>query len=135
MPEITLNYWAIVATAAWSMVLGSIWYAKPVFGKAWMQLVGMTDEKAKQGAAKAMIMMVVAALVQAYVFAHVIDAFLGDTLFEGIMGGVWMWLGFVAAVTIADVFFAQRPMKLWVITSGYQLANLVVGGVILALWQ
>lgn len=134
MPEITLNYWAILATTLFSMVLGTLWYSKAMFGKAWMQLAGLKPEDTKDGG-KAIIVMIVAALVQAYVFAHVIDAFQGDTLSEGIMGGVWMWLGFVACVTITDVIFNKRPIKLWCITAGYQLVNLIVGGIILSLWQ
>jgi hypothetical protein len=134
MPEITLNYWAILTTAAASMVIGSIWYAMPVFGKAWMRLAGLKPEQLKDGG-KAMLVMVVGALLQAYVFAHVIDAFQGDTLVEGLTGGFFMWLGFVAIVTLNEVTFNKRPFKLWLIIAGYQLVNLLVGGVILSLWQ
>ncbi len=31
------------------MILGFIWYNPKVFGKAWMGVTGMTEEKAKQG--------------------------------------------------------------------------------------
>ena len=134
MPEITLNYWAILATAAFSMILGTIWYAMPVFGKAWMRLAGLKPEDTKDGG-KAIAVMIVGALVQAYVFAHVIDAFQGDTFMEGITGGFFMWLGFVAIVTLNEVTFNKRPFKLWLIIAGYQFVNLLIGGVILSLWQ
>ena len=134
MPEITLNYWAILATTAFSMALGSAWYSKLMFGNAWMKLAGLKMDQMKD-AGKAMVVMVLCALIQAYVFAHVIDAFQGDTFMEGLTGGFFMWLGFVGLVLLNEVTFNKRPFKLWMITAGYQLVNLLVGGVILALWQ
>ncbi|MBI2416024.1 MAG: DUF1761 domain-containing protein [Candidatus Kerfeldbacteria bacterium] len=135
MPEVTINYWAVLAATAVSMVLGSIWYSKAVFGKTWMQLVGLKEEAAKQGAAKAILGMVVGAFIQVYVLAHVVDFAQADTVKEGLQSGAWLWLGFIGAVTIADVLFAQRPFKLWLITNSYQLVIMVVNGVILATWQ
>ena len=135
MQVVEVNMLAVLATTIFSMVLGSIWYAKPVFGKAWMALVGMTDEKAKQGALKAMLLMLLGAFLTQYVFAHVIEFSEAVTALEGLQGGFFMWLGFVAAVSIAQVGFEQRPVKLWAINSGYQFVNLLVSGVILTLWQ
>lgn len=135
MPEVTINYWAVLAATAVCMIVGSIWYSKAVFGKIWMQLVNVNEEKAKQGAMKALAGMVVGAFVQVYVFAHVIDFAKADTLMEGLQTGAWLWLGFIAAVSIADVLFAQRPMKLWLITAGYQLVIMLANGAILAMWQ
>ena len=40
METITVNYWAIVAGAVLSMVIGAIWYG-PLFGKKWMEIVGV----------------------------------------------------------------------------------------------
>ncbi|MEM7161737.1 MAG: DUF1761 domain-containing protein [Bacteroidota bacterium] len=43
------NWWVIFVAALIPMVLGFIWYNPAVFGKAWMQASGMTDEKIKGG--------------------------------------------------------------------------------------
>ena len=44
-----MNIIAILVAALIPMVLGFIWYNPKVFGKAWMQASGMTEEKARQG--------------------------------------------------------------------------------------
>ncbi|MCG3166266.1 MAG: hypothetical protein POELPBGB_02044 [Bacteroidia bacterium] len=44
-----MNFVAIITAALVPMVLGFIWYHKNVFGTVWMQLTGMTEEKAQQG--------------------------------------------------------------------------------------
>lgn len=44
-----MNIIAILVAALVPMVLGFIWYHPKVFGTLWMQLTGMTEEKAQQG--------------------------------------------------------------------------------------
>lgn len=132
MPEISLNYWAVVGATAVSMVVGSIWYSKAVFGKMWMQLVNINEAAAKKGAMKALVGMFVGAFIQVYVLAHVIVYVGASNIMEGLQTGAWLWLGFIAAVSIADVLFAQRPLKLWLITCSYQLVIMLVNGAILA---
>lgn len=41
--------WMIFLTALVPLAIGSIYYSKAVAGKLWMQVTGMTDEKAQQG--------------------------------------------------------------------------------------
>lgn len=36
MPEVTVNYVAILVAVIASMILGYLWYSKMLFGKAWM---------------------------------------------------------------------------------------------------
>jgi hypothetical protein len=42
-----INFLVTLASALIPMVVGMIWYNRKVFGNAWMQATGMTDEKAK----------------------------------------------------------------------------------------
>src|SRR6266478_3785234 len=47
-PDIQLNYWAILAAVAASMVIGFLWYG-PILGKAWMKEMGWpADHKPAQ---------------------------------------------------------------------------------------
>lgn len=55
MPILSINNWAVLVAALASMVIGYVWYAKPVFGTRWMMYTGMTDDKAKQGAGMALL--------------------------------------------------------------------------------
>lgn len=134
MPDVTLNYWAILVAVLASMFLGYIWYARWFLGAMWMKLVGLNEESAKKGAGPAMFGMLVTAFVMNYVLAHFVDYTTAETVSEGMMTGAWLWLGFVATAMISDVFFAKRPLHLFLINAGYQLVNLLVGGAILAAW-
>ena len=67
---IEMNYFAVVAAAVSAFLLGGIWYAKPVFGKAWMAASGVTKERAAEAnQAKVFGVAFVWSLLGAYVFA------------------------------------------------------------------
>ena len=53
----------------------------------------------------------------------------------GVMAGFWSWLGFIAPVTLGSVLWERKSWKLWMLNNGYQLVNICVAGVILAMWK
>lgn len=120
----------LIATAA-AMVIGSIWYAKPVFGKDWQKLVGLKDKDIKDGAMKAMAVMLLMALVTAFVMQRFIVIANPQNYLEAIKLGAWIWLGFVATYAIGGGMFEKRPTKLVVINITNQLITLIVMAVIL----
>jgi len=142
MPTIGLNYWAILVATAAAMVIGSIWYAKPVFGKAWMAMVGMNPEKAKKGAVPALIGMAIAAFVTAYILAHFMEIAIASPYFtttsdlmQGLSSAFWAWLGFVVTFAISGPLFAKTSWKLFFINVGNQFVTLLVMGAILGAWR
>ncbi len=143
MPIVPINYLAIIACAVVSMVLGSLWYG-PLFGKSWMKEMGIskpdtTDAKMKKEMNKSYSLMFVGSLVMAYVLAH--SLVFASTYLKvegasaGVMAGFWSWLGFIAPVTLGSVLWERKSWKLWMLNNGYQLVNICVAGVILALWR
>ncbi len=142
MPTIQLNYWAILVATAAAMIIGSIWYAKPVFGRTWMKLVGLSPDKAKEGAVKALFGMLVAAFLTSYILAHFIAVGIGSPFFanlsplmEGLSTAFWAWLGFVVTTLVAGPLFARTSGKLFFINVGNQLVTLLAMGAILGAWR
>lgn len=146
--EVSINYLAVIVAAVAAMGLGFLWFG-PLFGKQWKELMGWTGESMQQMNAglaarglsmnKIYAVQAVGAFIMAYVLAHSLvfaSAYLNSTGFSaGLMAGFWNWLGFIAPVTIGVVLWDGKPWKLWVLQSGYWLVNLLVMGVILALWM
>ncbi len=133
--DVEVNMLGVLLAAVSSMVVGSIWYAKGVFGAKWMKMVGMTDEKAKQGAVKAMSLTFVASLVTAYVLAHVAylsnQYFGNDFMQDAVTTAFWLWLGFTAARMLTHDLFEGRQTKLTVMNLGNELVTLLVMGAVL----
>jgi UDP-N-acetylmuramyl pentapeptide phosphotransferase/UDP-N-acetylglucosamine-1-phosphate transferase len=134
MPEVTLNYWAILGGVVFSMALGYVWYSMPVFGRAWMQLIGKTEEDLKKGQGPAMGGMVVLAFILSFVLAHFVDYAEATTWSAGAMTGLWAWVGFILPTKGGDFLFEHKPKKLFMIEAGYALVQLVVIGAMLAIW-
>jgi hypothetical protein len=135
--NVEVNWLAVVLAMVSSMVVGSIWYAKPVFGKTWAKMVGLDDKKMQEGSMKAIGITVVVSLITAYVLAHV--AFLANAYFansflqDSITTAFWVWLGFTAARFITHDAFEQRPPKLTLMNITHELVTFLVMGVIIGL--
>ena len=135
-PPVDINYWAVLAAAAFQMVLGFLWYG-PLFGKQWMKLMGF-NEKSMKGMnmtpLQATIGGVVTAWVMNYVLAHFVDYTQAANFIDGATAGAWIWLGFIATVQLGSVLWEGKPVKLYVLNTAYYLVALVVTGGILAAW-
>jgi hypothetical protein len=142
MPEV--NWLAILVAGVASMVLGFLWYG-PLFGKMWATMMGWDKmnpadvEAKKKGASIGYVVSFIGSLVMAYVLSHVIafsESFGNPAgLSTGLMTGLWMWLGFVAPVTLGSVLWDGKPLKLWFLNNGYNLLHLLILGAILASWK
>jgi hypothetical protein len=140
MNGVEINYWAVVLAMVASMVVGMIWYAKPVFGAKWMKLVGLNDEKAKKGSGRAIAMTIVVSLLTAYVLAHV--TYLSHAFYtsnswmsSALLTAFWVWLGFVFTRIVTHDAFEQRPMSLTAMNIFHELVTFMAMGLVIGLMQ
>lgn len=131
---IEINYLAVVAAAVSAFVLGGIWYAKPVFGKVWMDASGVTEEKAQQShPGKVFAIAFTWSLLGAFVFAM----FLGPApeIVFATAAGFAAGLFWVAGSFAINYQFEQRPLKLLFVNGGYHTVQYTLYGAILGLWH
>jgi len=127
---VEVNYWAVLAAAVSTFVIGGLWYAPPVFGKAWQRAAGLSDEQLAKGS-PALIFGggFVLALVASYVFAM----FLGPKPALGFAVGAGFAAGlfWVATSFGINYLFERRNAKLWLINGGYHTVQFTVIGLVL----
>lgn len=134
MPQVDVNYLAVIVAAVLQMVLGFLWYG-PLFGKTWMGFMKITPAKVSQQVMTRMYAWsAVMSLITAYVLSLVVDYMGAKTVGAGVVAGFWPWLGFVVPVTAASLLYENRPFGLWVLNAGYQLVSLALMGALLAAW-
>ncbi|MEO5690938.1 MAG: DUF1761 domain-containing protein [Candidatus Saccharimonadales bacterium] len=137
--DVTVNYWAIVLAAVSSMVVGSIWYARSVFGDIWAKLAHVDMNKKQSGAEMAKLFgsVFVASLVTAYILAHVTflsnEYFQNDFFQDAVSTAFWLWLGLTAARILTHDLFESRPFKLTLLTFGNEFVTIMVMGVVIGL--
>lgn len=134
MPSVDINWGAIIVAALINMVVGAVWYSKPLFAKEWSKLTGRKMED-MGGGGTGYGVAAVGALLQAWILAHFV-VFAGSTTFwKGLVTGFWLWLGFIAVATAVNMVFEGRSWHLWKINAGYFLVVLLINGGLLAAWQ
>lgn len=134
--EVHVNWLAVVLATLSTMVVGSAWYARPVFGNLWIKLVRL-DPKNMANAKKAIGLTVLASFVTAYVLAHVAylaHSFFGNSfLVDTLETALWVWLGFTAARVLTHDLFENRPLTLTLLTVGHELVTFLVMALIIGL--
>ena len=144
MQATPINYWAVLVCGVVSMGLGYLWYG-PLFGKSYTKLTGLDKltasekEAAMKSMGKGYALTFVGSLVLSWVLAHAIvfaQAYMNSTgLNAGLLTGFMSWLGFMATVTLGTVLWDRKPWKLWFLSNGYNLVQLLILGAILGTWK
>jgi len=135
-----VNLWSVLVAAVATMILGFLWYSPLLFAKPWTLAMGYDlNDKAKmdemrKGAGKLYGITFVASLISAFVLAKIIDVTTVNSALYGMKIGFAVWLGFVTTVQLTSTLFKKRPIKLYLIDTGYQLVCYLVMGAILAKW-
>lgn len=135
--EVQVNYMAVVLAMASSMVVGSIWYARSVFGNTWIKLAKIDMSKNNGPVAKPIIITAIVSLITAYVLAHV--AYLSNQFFQhsflqdSLSTAFWLWLGLTAARFVTHDVFEGRPAKLTMITIGNEFVTIMLMGLVIGL--
>lgn len=135
MPQITVNYLAVLIAALINIFLGMLWYSPAMFAKAWVASIGKTPEEISSSAAGVYyVINTVASLILAYVLALFIRYTGANTAILGAETGIWVWLGFVVTTLLPGYMFEKRSFKTYFIFIGYQLISFILMGIVLAIW-
>lgn len=140
MPEVDINYLAVIAVAVMNMIVGSLWYSPLVFGNIWMREAGIKHENSDKAAMqKAMMksfgLAALGALLFGYVLAHFVDLLSINGAVMALQFAFFTWLGIVAPVQLGDVSWNGKSWTYFLITTSYQLVVLILGALILTYWQ
>lgn len=137
--EATTNYGAILVSAIASMIVGSIWYG-PLFGKKFMEVMGMDKMSAEQKEAmkKSMTMTYIGQFIASLLMFFVLDWYIITSVHTGVFGGVanafGLWLGFVVPLKLGDALWGGKMALFW-LGIGNMLITFLVAGAILGGWR
>jgi hypothetical protein len=131
-----VNYLAVLVAGAVYFVIGGVWYAKPVFGKAWMAGVGKTEEQCKAAFSPwKLVWAFIGSFIAAYGIARILSWMTAVDMSAGIVVGLITSVCFVlTAMTINDTM-ENRPTKLTIINVLYHVFSFVIMGIILGAWR
>lgn len=135
--EVNVNWLAVLVAGLSSIVVGGVFYAKPVYGETWMKLAKL-DEKKLGGAGKSIAIAVVMSFLTAFVIAHV--AAISRPFYEvsalsaALTTAFWLWIGISLTTVVIHDAFEHRPGKLTFLTVAYQFFAMMAMGLIIGLF-
>jgi hypothetical protein len=126
-----LNWYAVVAAALSTFIIGGAWYA--IFEKSWMDANKFTSDNLKE---RKMPMVFALSFVLSFIMALNLAMFIGNQgLAYGFMAGFLAGFGWVTLAIAIIALFEKRPLKYVLINGGYMLVSFSVMGVILGAWK
>lgn len=158
-----INFLAVIVAALSSFIVGFVWYHPKVFGTIWMNEIGMTDEKIKQGnmakifgltflfAFMLAFMMQMLTIHQFGAFGMIGGdlanakpsylAFMNDysdafrTFKHGAFHGLLASLFIVMPSIATNSLFERKSFRYAAITSGYWMVVMTIMGAIICGWK
>jgi hypothetical protein len=85
--------------------------------------------------ARTYILTFAAALVTALILAFLARALAASGIGDGLVLGLGTGIGFAAMAFATTHLFEHKPVGLWLIVSGYQIAYQTAAAVIVTLWR
>lgn len=132
-----VNLIAVLLATVSAFIIGGFWYSPLLFGNVWTSAMGFNEkdlkEMKKKGVAKSYILNFISTLVMAYVFAHILSLLKITDLLESFQTAFWLWLGFIATISLGSVLWEGKPLKLYFINTVYSLVMLMTMAAVLTL--
>ncbi|WP_421763121.1 DUF1761 domain-containing protein [Ekhidna sp.] len=127
-----INWLSVAIAAISTFLIGGIWYG-PLFGKAWMNAFGYTEEDLKK---RSIPRTFGYSLILAFIASLILEMFIGPEadVFFGAMAGFFAGIGWVATFLGIIYLFEMQSMKVYFINAGYCVLSLTVMGLILGSW-
>ena len=127
-----INWLSVAVAAISTFLIGGIWYG-PLFGKAWMEAFGYTEEDLKKRSIPKTFGL---SLLLAFFAALILEMFIGPeaNAVYGVMAGMLAGIGWVATFLGILYLFEMQTMKVYLINAGYCVLSLTLMGLILGSW-
>jgi sterol desaturase/sphingolipid hydroxylase (fatty acid hydroxylase superfamily) len=119
-----IEWFGILLAAALYMFIGYAWYSKWLFGKQWMKLSGITEEKMRKNK-MAPVYGFINAIVLAFFLAISCSLLGATTVSDGMLVGGLAWLGFSMTTKISRVIWVGEPLALFFMEAGVTFISYV----------
>lgn len=131
----TINYFAVLAAAVSTFVLGGLWYSPLLFGKAWMRANGFSEADLQTFSKARMFgWSILFSLVMAVNLAMFLSGPTTNVTWGMAAGGL-AGFGWVAMAIAIVGLFENKSWKYIAINGGYMTVAFVIMGAIIGAWR
>jgi hypothetical protein len=133
-----VHLFPVLAAAVAAFLLGAVWYSPVLFGKQWVAAHGHTPEKLaamRASMGRTYFVSFLCYVVMAAVMSILIGRMDVTMIEGGVKLGGLLGIGIAAPIGLTGLMFSERRLSTWLIDAGYQIAYLVLMGMILVAWR
>jgi len=130
-----VNIAAIVVCAVLIWIIGAAWYSPLLFARPWVAIVGRQMGEKPKGVYRGMIASLLGDFLLCFVLAHILHWTHAGNWQRGLHVGILLWVAFVVAPLYPQSVYEGRPLRYFLINSGYWLVSLLAASAILACWH
>ena len=138
MPQVHINFIAVLVAAAIAFAIGGLWYSPLLFAKQWVKAHGYTEDNVtemQKSAGKAYAITIVCHLLIALAMAVLVSYLHLAVCVKGLKLGLLVWAGFALPLGLMANAFSNKRITAFAIDAGYQLVYLLIMGAIITVWQ
>jgi len=121
----SISWPAVVVSTVVGMAIAGVWYGRWGFVGVWRELTGVTEEDSARVGKRPFAVLLVSILVTAVALAAgcaIVAGFFGsDPIWLDLAVGFATWLGFSLTTLAQHNAFEQKPARLTLLNSAYQL--------------
>ncbi|MBQ4833701.1 DUF1761 domain-containing protein [Pseudoalteromonas sp. MMG010] len=128
-----VDFFAAFIAALSSFTVGWIWYSPWLFRRVWMESSGLTELDLKSSKARWIfggsffLVQIIAIVLSLFITP---DMSIGQSSFAGFIIGL-CWVSTSCGVSY---IFEQRPLKLFLVNSGFYILQYTLMGLIIGIW-
>jgi uncharacterized protein DUF1761 len=138
MPQVHLNYLAVIVSAVVAFLIGGLWYSPILFAKMWVNAHGFDEEQVRQmqkSAVKAYTVSVICLILIALGMAVLAGYLHLWRTSQGLKLGVLVWACFAFPLALIARMYSPQRLTVLFIDTAYQLVYFLVMGAIIASWK
>lgn len=138
MPQVHINYLAVVVAAVAAFAIGGLWYSPVLFAKQWVKAHGLTEEQLKErqkGAGKSYAIAIVCQILIGLAIAVLVGYLHLGVCVQGLKLALLIWAGLAFPLGLMATMFTDKKLAVFCIDTGYQLVYLLVMGAIITVWH
>lgn len=128
-----VNWVAVLVAVLPSFVIGSVWYAPPVFGRYWMKASGLNKKHIQENGnfVQSLAITTIMNFIAVTGLAVLMSALAFHTVAQGAVLGALVSLAFAVTSRGVHQAFEYRPFGLLIINGAHDVLFLAVAGAIL----
>jgi len=130
----SINWPAVVVATVVAFAIGGLWYSDTLFGKAWLEEVGLNEEDVNKAN---MVRTFSGAFLLEFFAVLAVAVLIGTdgSWLSGLSSGLLIGIFWITTAYGVTYLFEQRSMRLFLINAGYNVVLFAAVGTIIGAWH